>query len=261
VLPPSSGQVAVISRRQSHDTTDGRSVSQSVSQSVSASWLRDPSGTHDHMFALITVVDLSVVGAPSLTRGRVCLVRGHRWCIILIYYGNLDISTGVCLTATRFEPFTFSMLGFPFACVSNIYIIVILYGFWLLPACFCYIIVTYGILNARCKARVCVRLCKLPVVQRSLFCRPCNVKTWVSAANSQAWHAEVIMGRSLHPEDGGIIDPWNVVFVPPNPENLDMNRRARESPKTRVYVRLMLRFYGVNTTVPIDLSAGIGIKR
>jgi len=46
----------------------------------------------------------------------------------------------ICLTATKFQPFKFPVLGFPLAYVSNIYIIMILYDFRLLPACFCYII-------------------------------------------------------------------------------------------------------------------------
>jgi hypothetical protein len=47
----------------------------------------------------------------------------------------------VCLTATKFEPFMFSMLGFAFAYVSNINTVMILYDLWLLPAYFGYIIV------------------------------------------------------------------------------------------------------------------------
>jgi hypothetical protein len=41
----------------------------------------------------------------------------------------------------------FSVLGFAFACVSNIHIFVILCDFWLLSAYFCYIIVNIRILE------------------------------------------------------------------------------------------------------------------
>jgi hypothetical protein len=47
----------------------------------------------------------------------------------------------VYLIATKYEPFMFPMLGFVFAHVSNIYIIVILYDFCLLPAYLGYVIV------------------------------------------------------------------------------------------------------------------------
>jgi hypothetical protein len=43
----------------------------------------------------------------------------------------------VCLTATKFEPFIFPMLGFVFAYVSNIYIIVSLYD---LPASYIFLL-------------------------------------------------------------------------------------------------------------------------
>jgi hypothetical protein len=37
-----------------------------------------------------------------------------------------------------------------------------------------------------CKLRTGVRLGKLPMVRRTLFCRRCNFIRWISAANSQA---------------------------------------------------------------------------
>jgi hypothetical protein len=45
----------------------------------------------------------------------------------LFTYGSLDTWIIVCLTATKYEPFTFSVLGFAFAYVSNIHILMILY--------------------------------------------------------------------------------------------------------------------------------------
>jgi len=46
----------------------------------------------------------------------------------------------LCLTATEFHPFKFSVLGFALAYGWNIYIIMTEYDFCLLPAYFCYVI-------------------------------------------------------------------------------------------------------------------------
>jgi hypothetical protein len=55
------------SQSQSHIATDGHSVSNS--------WCRAPSEAHDQIFiTLLTVTVLFFCGAPSLTRGRVCLL-------------------------------------------------------------------------------------------------------------------------------------------------------------------------------------------
>jgi len=54
-------------------------------------------------------------------------------------YGRLDTRTILYLTAIKFEPFVFPMLGFVFACFSNIYIIVSLYDFCLFPTHFFYV--------------------------------------------------------------------------------------------------------------------------
>jgi hypothetical protein len=92
-------------------------------------------------------------------------------CLILMYYlwinNILDTWTVVCLTATKYEPFKFSVLGFALAYVTNMYIYIIFYEFCL------HRFVTksymYGILNAACKTRIsflalikyqcCGRLC------------------------------------------------------------------------------------------------------
>jgi len=47
----------------------------------------------------------------------------------------------------------------------------------------------YEILNATCKPRVGMRLGKLPVVRRTLFCRRCSFKRWLSTTNSHAGQA------------------------------------------------------------------------
>jgi hypothetical protein len=65
----------------------------------------------------------------------------------------------VCLTATKFEPFVFSVLGFAFAYVSKIHIIMILYDFCLLP---CYINVNIRNLERQ----MCGSVCALVSYQR-----------------------------------------------------------------------------------------------
>jgi hypothetical protein len=51
----------------SHIATDG--------QSVSKSWCRAPSGAHDQIFITTLTITILLCGAPSLTRGRVCLLH------------------------------------------------------------------------------------------------------------------------------------------------------------------------------------------
>jgi hypothetical protein len=58
------------SQSQSHIATDGRSVSQSVSQS----WCRAPSEAHDQIFITVWQLQSSYCGVPSLTRGRACIL-------------------------------------------------------------------------------------------------------------------------------------------------------------------------------------------
>jgi hypothetical protein len=58
------------SQSESHIATDG----QSVSQSVSTSWYRAPSGAHDQIFITVWQLQSCYCRASSLTRGRVCLL-------------------------------------------------------------------------------------------------------------------------------------------------------------------------------------------
>jgi hypothetical protein len=55
------------SRSRSHIATDG--------QSVSKSWCRAPSGVHDQIYITVWQLRSCFCGAPSLTRGRVCLLN------------------------------------------------------------------------------------------------------------------------------------------------------------------------------------------
>jgi hypothetical protein len=60
-----SVRCSLFSPSPSHIATDG--------QSVSKSWCRAPSGAHDQIFITVWHLRSCLRGAPSLTRGRVCL--------------------------------------------------------------------------------------------------------------------------------------------------------------------------------------------
>jgi hypothetical protein len=60
-----------LSQSQSHIATDG--------QSISKSWRRAPCGAHDQIFITLRQLWSSSCGAPSLPRGRVCLL-----CMLLV---------------------------------------------------------------------------------------------------------------------------------------------------------------------------------
>jgi hypothetical protein len=61
-----SASVCKSSQSQSYIATDGRSISKS--------WCRAPSGAHDHIFIIVWQLRSCFCGAPSVTRGRVCLL-------------------------------------------------------------------------------------------------------------------------------------------------------------------------------------------
>jgi len=103
--------------------------------------------------------------------------------------GYLEAWTLVSLTAPKFETFIFCVLGFALACILNIPMIMILNELCLFSAYFGYITIRDKIRNVRSNARIGVRLGKLPVGQRTLFCRRCNLNRWLSAANSQTGQA------------------------------------------------------------------------
>jgi hypothetical protein len=60
---------------------------------------------------------------------------------IFCYNGSLVTWTAVSLTTAKFIPRIFSMSVFTLSYTANMYILMILYGFCLLPAQFCYVIV------------------------------------------------------------------------------------------------------------------------
>jgi hypothetical protein len=61
--------------------------------------------------------------------------------LILRYNGSLVTCTVASFTTDKFNPIIFSMSGFALSYATNMFILMILYDFCLLPAQFCYIIV------------------------------------------------------------------------------------------------------------------------
>jgi hypothetical protein len=59
---------------KSKSTSKSHCDRRSVSQSVSKSWCRAPSGAHDQIFNHLWQLRSCFCGAPSLTKGRVCLL-------------------------------------------------------------------------------------------------------------------------------------------------------------------------------------------
>jgi hypothetical protein len=60
---------------------------------------------------------------------------------ILCYNGSLVTWTVTSLTTAKFKPLMFSVSGFALPYDSNVFILMILYDFCLLPAQFCYVII------------------------------------------------------------------------------------------------------------------------
>jgi hypothetical protein len=83
-----------LNQSQSHIATDG--------QSMSKSWCRAPSVAHDQIFITLWQLRSCFCGAPSLTRGRVCLL-----------YMLLTLTTRVRWDSRPY--FTFSDLRLPFS--------------------------------------------------------------------------------------------------------------------------------------------------
>jgi hypothetical protein len=62
--------------------------------------------------------------------------------LILCCNDNLVTWTFISLTAAKFKPFIFSVSGFTLSYAANMFILMILYDYCLLPAQFCYIIMS-----------------------------------------------------------------------------------------------------------------------
>jgi hypothetical protein len=68
---------------------------------------------------------------------------------ILYYNGSLVTWPVVSLTTAKFKPHILSVSGFPFSYTTNMFILMILYDFCLLPAHFYYIILYKGNVKSR----------------------------------------------------------------------------------------------------------------
>lgn len=79
---------------------------------------------------------------------------------------------------------------------SNSFLPMILYDFCLLPGYFCDKTAYIRNFNSLCTSRTHVRIEKLTVLWKTLFCRRCNSKLW-SAANSQAGQTKLILFQML----------------------------------------------------------------
>jgi hypothetical protein len=148
------------------------------------------------IFFIHVLLLLCILNTECLCTCQACQPRfrtaDFAWCFIL----PKDITTvwhliGCVPDRDQIEPFIFFVLSFALVNVANIYIFMILYD------CCLHSSVTklykYRIFNVTCNSRVGGRLGNLPVVQRTLFCRHCSFKRWLSAANCHVGQAYIIM--------------------------------------------------------------------
>jgi hypothetical protein len=81
-----------------------------------------------------------------LCQCRLC--KADYACLITCYNGSLDTWTVLSLTTAKFVPLIFSMSGFTLSYTANMFILLILYDFCLLPAqYFCIIIYIWKVEN------------------------------------------------------------------------------------------------------------------
>jgi hypothetical protein len=104
--------------------------------------------------------------------------------------GSTVIWTAIRLTA-KFKPHT-SCPRLP-PCLRSRTLLMSFCDLSWLRASFHDKVTQYGILKAKCNSRVGARLPKLLIVRRNLFCRSCNFRCQMCAANLQAGQAEVII--------------------------------------------------------------------
>jgi hypothetical protein len=87
----------------------------------------------------------------------------------------------ISLTAAKFKPCIFSMSGFTLSCASNMFILMILYDFCLLPAQFYYMIVYVRKVESHVQIADRCAPWKISNGAENLVCRHCNFKRQVSA--------------------------------------------------------------------------------
>jgi hypothetical protein len=90
------------SQSQSQIATDG--------QSVSKSWCRAPSAVHDQIFITLWQLRSCFCGAPSLTRGRVCLSYMMLVVASVVLLGSESLGTRYCLLLSQIWDFHFRRL-------------------------------------------------------------------------------------------------------------------------------------------------------
>jgi hypothetical protein len=87
---------------QSYIATDGRSISKS--------WCRAPSGAHDHIFIIVWQLRPCFCGAPSLTRGRVCLLYMLLVFASAVFLGSESLGSRYHILLSQFWDFPFRRL-------------------------------------------------------------------------------------------------------------------------------------------------------
>jgi hypothetical protein len=133
---------------------------------------------------------------------------------MLCYNGSLVTWTVVSLTTAKFKPLIFYMSTFALSYTVNMFILMILYYFCLLPAQFYYIIVYIHKVESR------VHLGKFPMMRRTLRYSLGADHTENTASNSTSTVARgtlpsngrFLVSRSL-PSKGSIHHSINVSFV------------------------------------------------
>jgi hypothetical protein len=116
---------------------------------------------------LYLTLDWSLLVWVSLSLCRVCMPDLHK--VWAYYISCVEPRLGQCRIY-----FTLSWFSISAACCPHSF---------LMKSC------KYWILNAMFKSRVGVRFGKFQVMQRTLFCRLCNFKRWLSIANSHGGQA------------------------------------------------------------------------
>jgi hypothetical protein len=87
------------SQSQSYIATAGRSISKS--------WCRAPSGTHDQIFIVVWQLRSCFCGAPSLTRGRVCLLYMLLVLASAVFLGSESLGSRDHILLSQFWDFPF----------------------------------------------------------------------------------------------------------------------------------------------------------
>jgi hypothetical protein len=87
---------------QSYIATDG--------QSISKSWCRAPSGIHDQIFITLWQLRSCFCGAPSLTRGRVCLLYMLLALASIVFLGSESLGTRDHILLSQILDFPFRRL-------------------------------------------------------------------------------------------------------------------------------------------------------